>query len=72
VRRGANDGSLIADGGKERPSFVKRVSFQIRRTEGMNDERGEPNNEPAGRPTPRGEMLDCKTPISRFKFTGII
>jgi len=40
------------DGGKERPSFMKRISFQIRLTEETNDERGKPNDEQAGRPTP--------------------
>jgi hypothetical protein len=47
--------------GRKRPSFVKRISFQIRLTEETNDERGESNNESSGRPGPRRDMLDCKT-----------
>ena len=53
MKRRADGKSTGADGGKERPSFVKRISFQIRLTEGMNDERGEPNDEPAGWPGTR-------------------
>jgi hypothetical protein len=33
----------------------------IRSTEGMDDERGVPNDEPAGKPASRREVLDCKT-----------
>jgi len=45
----------------KRPSFVKRISFQIRLTEETSDERGEPNDEPAGGPALRREMFDYKT-----------
>ena len=39
------------------------MSFQIRLTEWTNDERGEPNDEPASRPALFRKMLDCKTPL---------
>jgi hypothetical protein len=43
------------------PSLLPRISFQIRFTEGTNDERGEPNDESAGRPIQCHEMFDYKT-----------
>jgi hypothetical protein len=57
----AKERELISDGREKRPSFVKRISFQIGLNKETNDERGEPNDEPASRPAPRREMLDCKT-----------
>jgi hypothetical protein len=43
------------------PFLLPRISFQIRLTEGMNDERGEPNDESAGRSTTHYKMFVCKT-----------
>ena len=40
----AKERELISDGSEKRPSFVKRISFQIRLNKGTNDERGEPND----------------------------
>ena len=40
----AKERELISDGREKRPSFVKRISFQIRLNKGTNDERGEPND----------------------------
>ena len=48
---------LISDGGEKGPSFLKRISFQIRLIEATTDERGEPNGEPAGRPAMRLNMV---------------
>ena len=47
---------------QKRASFVRRLSFQIRLIEGTKDMRGETNDEPAGRPAPRREMLDLQDP----------
>ena len=56
---------LISDGGEKGPSFVKRISFQIRLTEETNVERGEANDEPSGRPAlRRGCWIARPDPVS--------
>ena len=57
----AEERELIGDGGEKK--IVVREAYlasQETRLSG-NDERGETNDEPSGKPATHREMLDCKT-----------
>jgi hypothetical protein len=47
ARGKANQRAPVFSSFLQRPSFVKRISFQIGLTEGTNDEMGEPSDESA-------------------------